>query len=110
MAEERTITSNGSAAAAVLAAGIGSAMLGLIVVLSEASGTLADALNFYNPVGPLSGKTAVPIFVWLVSWAILHELWKERELDLGKVGGVSLVLVALGLLGTFPPFFDLFAH
>jgi hypothetical protein len=109
MAQEETTAPNGPAAAAVLAAGIGSAALGLIVVLSEASGALSEALNLYDPVGPLSGKSVVAIVAWLASWAILHASWKGRQLDFGKVAAVSLLLVALGILGTFPPFFDLFA-
>jgi hypothetical protein len=110
MTEERMTTPNGPAAAAILAGGIGSAVLGLIVVLSEGSEALAQALNFYNPVGPLSGKTGVTILAWLLAWAVLHGSWKARHLELGKVSGWSLMLVALGILGTFPPFFDLFGH
>ncbi len=108
MAREETTIPNGPAAAAILAAGIGSLALGLIVVLSEASGTLLQALNLYNLVGPLSGKSSVAIVVWLVSWAALHVSWKERQVDFDKVTRFALILVGLGLLGTFPPFFDLF--
>jgi hypothetical protein len=60
------------------------------VVLSEGSEALAQALNFYNPVGPLSGKTGVTILAWLIAWAVLHGSWKARHLDLGKVSGWSL--------------------
>jgi hypothetical protein len=108
MAREDTTAPTGPAAAAILAAGIGSLALGLIVVLSEASGALLQALNLYNPVGPLSGKSSVAIVAWLVSWVALHVSWKARQLDFDKVATLALIFISLGLLGTFPLFFDLF--
>lgn len=99
---------NGPAAAAILAAGIGSMVLGLFVILSEALKSVNNALNFYNPVGPLSGKTIIAIAVWLVAWIILHISWKNKQVNFAGVFTASLILIILGLLGTFPPFFDLF--
>ncbi len=99
---------NGPAAAALLAAGIGSLALGLFVILAEASNSVKNALNFYNPVGPLSGKTTVAIIIWILSWMILHGSWKNKQVSFAGVFTVSLILIVLGLLGTFPPFFDLF--
>ena len=99
---------NGPAAAALLAAGIGSLALGLFVILAEASKSVNNAFNFYNPVGPLSGKTTVAIVIWILSWMILHSSWKNKQVGFTGVFTVSLILIVLGLLGTFPPFFDLF--
>ena len=99
---------NGPAAAALLAAGIGSLALGLFVILAEASNSVKNALNFYNPVGPLSGKTTVAIVIWILSWMILHSSWKNKQVSFAGVFTASLILIILGLLGTFPPFFDLF--
>jgi len=99
---------NGPAAAAILAAGIGSLALGLFVILAEASKSVNNALNFYNPVGPLSGKTTMAIVIWILSWMILHSSWKNKQVGFAGVFTVSLILIILGLLGTFPPFFDLF--
>jgi len=99
---------NGPAAAAVLAAGIGSLVLGVVVTLAEANAKILQALNLYNPVGPLGGKSSVAIVAWLVAWAVLHAAWKERGVDFGKVATLTFVLVGLGLLGTFPLFFELF--
>jgi hypothetical protein len=62
----------------------------------------------YGPVGPLSGKTGGAVLVWLIAWAALGRVWKDRKVDFGKVWSVALTLVILGLLGTFPLFFDLF--
>lgn len=99
---------NGPAAAAVLAAGVGSLALGLLTVLAEASMPLRNALSLYTPAGPLTGKTTGAVAIWLVVWLALHLAWGQREVDFGKVFAATLVLIALGLLGTFPPVFELF--
>lgn len=46
---------NGSGAAAILAAGIGCAMLGILAFAGDASDSIGKALNFYSPTGTLSG-------------------------------------------------------
>lgn len=107
MRQQNDLT-NGPAAAALLAVGIGSLALGLFVILSEAIKSVNNALNFYDPVGPLSGKTIIAIVVWLVAWIILHASWKNKQVSFAGVFTASLILIILGLLGTFPPFFDLF--
>jgi len=98
---------NGPAAAIILAAGIGSFILGLMTSLSEGSKTVEHLLNWYDPVGPLVGKTLVAIMFWLVAWAILGSQWKNREVDFDRVFKATLILIALGLVGTFPLFFGL---
>jgi hypothetical protein len=45
--------------------------------------------------------------VWLIAWAVLHNRWKAREIAPGRVGAVTLILIALGVLGTFPPVWGL---
>jgi hypothetical protein len=101
---------NGPIVAAMLAAGIGCFVLGLMVSLGQGSKAISDILNLYNPVGPLGGKTIVAVVVWLIAWGVLASKWKDRSADFGKVYKVTLILVALGLLGTFPLFFDLLGH
>lgn len=81
----------------------------LMVTGAEMSAGLKIALTWSNPVGPLSGKTGVGVIAWIVSWVILHTLWKDKEMDFGKVFTATLILIALGFLFTFPPFFGLFA-
>jgi hypothetical protein len=56
----------------------------------------------------VSGRTTLATIVWLVAWAVLHHRWKAREIAPGRVGALTLILVALGLLGTFPPVWALF--
>lgn len=98
----------GAIAAALLASGIGTAVLGLLVVLAEASGAIGDLLVIYPPSGSVSGKGAATAAAWLLSWFALHRAWAGRSVDLQKVIRITAVLLLLGLLGTFPPFFYLF--
>jgi hypothetical protein len=99
---------NGPAAAAILASGIGSLSLGLFTCLTQALATLNVVLSFYDPVGSLSGETTLAVGAWLIAWAILHVLWRVKSVNFAKVFAVTLALIGLGLLGTFPPFFQMF--
>src|SRR5690242_5269220 len=72
---------NGPAMAALVAAGIGSFALGLFIVLAEAIPAVSTFMNFYNPVGPLAGKSTYAVLAYLVSWGVLALLWKEREIN-----------------------------
>jgi hypothetical protein len=100
---------NGGAAAALVAAGIGLAVFGIDVVLTEASRSVKSAFTISTPVGSLAGKTTFAIVIWLGSWAMLHALVGGRDVDLRLWLRVALILVAVGVLCTFPPFFALFA-
>jgi hypothetical protein len=104
--------SNAPAAAALLAAGIGSAVLGIMTVLDESSpkGKLFDKwLNWYPPVGPLSGKTLSAVIAYALSWVLLAVLLRGKSVRLGRWIAATFALVGVGLLCTFPEFFDLFA-
>ncbi|MGB9639895.1 MAG: hypothetical protein ACPL4H_03225 [Anaerolineales bacterium] len=103
-----TLLKNGKAAAALLAGGIGALTLGLMTTLGEAVPTIGSALNWYNPVGALSGKTTVAVLVWLISWVILNNQWKDKEVNFEKIATIGLILLLVGILFTFPPFFELF--
>jgi hypothetical protein len=35
-------------------------------------------------------------------------MWKNREVNFGSVSAAALILLAIGLLGTFPPVWHLF--
>ena len=99
----------GPVAAAILAAGIGAFALGVLTTLAEASEGFKDFLSLYEPVGPLSGKTVGAVIVWLVAWAVLHLMYREKATESRKVLSASLILIGLGVLGTFPIFFQAFA-
>jgi hypothetical protein len=92
---------NGSAMAAFLGGGIGAFAMGVVVILNEAGVFAAPAL--YAPAGGVSGRTTVATIVWLMAWAILHNRWKAREIAPGRAGALTLILIAAGVLGTFPP-------
>jgi len=97
-----TKSTNGPALAAFLAAGIGAFAMGLIVVLNEMGIFVAPTL--YGPAGGVSGRTTLAVVLWLIAWAVLHSKWKDRDIESGRVALATMVLIALGVLGTFPPF------
>jgi len=99
----------GPVAAALLGTGIGALTLGLLTTLSEASTGIHDFLQFTDDVGPLGGKTILAVVAYFGSWAILHGLWRGKNPVLRPVLIATVVLVALGILGTFPIFFQAFA-
>jgi len=112
---------SGPAAAAFVAAGIGSLFVGIGVVLNEYSAQIKSLIgidfnaflkfdaNFGlgNGVGPLSGKVIVAVLAFVISWAILHLMWRKREINIRKAFITTLVLVAIGFALTFPPIFTL---
>jgi len=99
---------NGPAAAAILSAGVGSAVIGLLTTGAVISAGLNSALNWWSAVGPLSGKTGVGVIAWLISWIVLHTVWKGKDVAFVRVLVATLVLLALGLILTFPPVFEAF--
>jgi len=100
---------NGSAAGAILAAGIGAACLGVIVTCAEAFLPVAKALIFSTAVGPLSGKTTVAMVAWMGIWMVLHWRWRRRHIHFPPVAMWTVVCVTVGLLGTFPPVYEFVA-
>jgi hypothetical protein len=101
---------NGPAAAALLAGGIGAVVYGILIILSEGVPAIGTALNWYNPAGPLSGKTTLAVIIWLILWAILHNLWKDKDVNFQSTSTTALVLLVVGFLLTIPPVFDFFIH
>jgi hypothetical protein len=99
---------NGSGAAAILSAGIGSFMIGVLAIAGDKSAFLKRLFNFYKPTGPLSGVTTVAIVVWLIMWGVLEWRWRRRTVAMGHTVAVALVLLGLGLLLTFPPIAEIF--
>ncbi len=96
---------DGPVAAVLLACGIGSFVLGLFTVLSEASQGIHDFLPFNDRVGPLSGKTTLAVAAFVGSWIVLGYAWRKRDMDLKPVLIVTVVLVAIGAVLTFPEVF-----
>jgi hypothetical protein len=99
---------NGSGAAAILAAGIGSFAVAVFAIAADKSAFVKNLFVFYKPTGTLSGETTVAILLWLAAWAILEWRWRKKTLFLRRINAVALGLLGLSLLLTFPPIGDLF--
>jgi hypothetical protein len=96
---------NGAALAAVVSAGVGALAMGLFVLVHEAG--VYSAPSLYAPAGGLSGRSTFAVIVWLAAWGILHARWRTRQLDSLRLFLVTLVLVALGVIATYPPVWQL---
>lgn len=98
---DATAAGNGAALAAFLAAGVGAAAMGLLVILNETGLFVAPPL--YGSAGGVSGRTTIAVAVWLAAWGVLHYRWKDRHLESSRVPALTLALVGLGVLLCFPP-------
>ncbi len=107
LAGVRTPLLNGPACAAIVAAGAGCFAMGVLAVAGDGSKRVAGMLNFYMPSGPLSGVSTLAVVVWLGVWVGLTRLWRGKTVALGRVNVVAFLLLAAGLLLTFPPVGDL---
>lgn len=105
---------NGPALAAFLAAGIGSAALGVFTTLAQVhSGfkalmDLDKNFGFKVGVGPLSGKTLYAVAIWLVAWAVTAYVMRGKDHRVQPFVIWTFALIGVGLLGTFPIFFENF--
>jgi hypothetical protein len=102
---ERARVANGSAMAAFLGAGIGAFAMGLVVLLNELG--IFAAPTLYGPAGGVSGRTTVATVLWVVAWGVLHRRWRERDIPARRIYAITLILIGLGVLGTFPPVWKL---
>lgn len=100
---------SGPVAAVLLASGISALVLAILTVAAESSETFAMSLAYDLEVGPLSGKTLWATGAFFASWGVLSVALRKRDLDLNKVAIITAVMIAIALVGTFAPFFELFA-
>jgi hypothetical protein len=98
---------NGSGAAAVLAAGIGTFAIAVLDVMADKIAPFKSMMNFYRPTGPLSGVTIVSLVLWLVCWTVLEMMWQKKTVGMARVSTIALGLLVLSLLLTFPPVAEL---
>lgn len=82
--------------------------MGVFYVLGDASAACNRLLSIYPPAGALSGVSTARCFASLVVWVVLHRKWPGRDIPMGPVSIWSLLLLAGGLLLTFPPVARLF--
>jgi hypothetical protein len=99
----------GPVAAALLAAGVGSTVLGLAIVAVEASPAVEDWAAMGTAAGPLTGKALVAAAAFLIAWAVLRTvLGTARAVSTRATVWSTSALVAIGVLFTFPPVYGLF--
>lgn len=91
--------------ASMIASGVGSLVLGIAIVLAETNADIKTFLTWNSGVGPLSGKTGVSVIAFVVSWIVLHYAFQRKAVSLTTSFIVTVVLLVLGLLLTFPPVF-----
>ena len=108
--QARETEPNGGIVAATIAAGAGCAALGLLTVGAAASTEFADLLTLYAPSGPLTGKATVAAIIYLIVWINLHFRLRDRELSLSRGFLLTMFLLAIGMVGTFPPVYQFFAR
>jgi hypothetical protein len=77
-------------------------------VAAAASSEFADLLTLYAPSGPLTGKATVSSIIYLIVWINLHFRLRDRELSLSRGFLLTMFLLTIGLVGTFPPVYQLF--
>ena len=99
----------GPVSAAIIAGGVGSFALGLLTTIAEGSESFKENLQLNDEVGPLSGKTTYAVAIWLASWFVLHLTMRRGSTETRTALTIALVLVGLGVVGTFPTFFQAFA-
>jgi hypothetical protein len=97
---------NGPGAAAILAAGKGSLVLGIFAFTADAVPAIQRVFIFWTPAGALSGVSLSAIAVWLVTWFVLARRWRSRDVNLVRVNLTAFMMLLGGLLLTFPPFVD----
>jgi hypothetical protein len=91
----------------MMAAAIGSFVLAIIAFAGDKSIPVKNSLNLYKPTGPLSGVTTFAIVVWFLVWGFLEWHWGKRAVAMSRINRVSLALLVLSILLTFPPIVDL---
>ena len=73
-----------------------------------AGAPFAKTITYLKAVGPLSGKAIIAVAIWLVSWIVLALIMRGRNPGVKTALTVSGLLIAVGFVGTFPLFYDLF--
>lgn len=100
---------NGPALAALLASGVGVTALGVLTTVAAASANFANLLKINPQVGPLSGKTVYATAAFFASWIVAGIIMRGKNYNERTFLMATFVLIGIGILGTFPLFFDLFA-
>ena len=100
---------NGPVAAVMLAAGVGSVVLGALTTVAEASESFKASIEYVARVGPLSGKVFWSVGAFLIAWIVLGLALRDRNVAWKTVIWATVAMVLIGVIGTFPTFFQAFA-
>lgn len=100
-------TTNGSGAAAALAAGIGACVLAVLAIVADDVPAVKSLMIFSKPTGPLSGVTTCAVVAWVLVWWMLERRWRAHTIA-PRVFAAALLLLLAGVLLTFPPVATLF--
>jgi hypothetical protein len=110
---------NGMAAAALIAPGIGALVMMLshhFSEVSEATEKFVWSMGYWMPgsktgdpiygeIGSYSGKATFLLIGWLVSWVVLHFLLRDRNVKPGVIfGSMMLLFVAATVMAWHPIF------
>jgi hypothetical protein len=95
--------------ASFIACGLGSTIFGLAVIGAEMSEAFKTAITLNSGVGALSGKAAIGVAAFFLSWLALHFGMRGRNVPIMTSFIIGVVLTLLGVLFTYPPFFLMFA-
>ena len=100
----------GFTAATLIGGGFGVALFGVITVISERWISTQAGLTLTKSVGPLSGKAIYAAIGWLIVWALLALVLRNRNVSEKATYWITAILVAVGFLLTFPPIWKLFGE
>ncbi|HEV8359959.1 MAG TPA: hypothetical protein VGR28_05810 [Candidatus Thermoplasmatota archaeon] len=108
---DRVERAPGASMAALLAAAVGLFTLAIVVLATELSKPVSDAVfaigKAWIPnaqgIGPYSGKETLMLLGWLGSWVVLHVALRGREVRTRPVFGLVLGMLALATLLLWPP-------
>jgi hypothetical protein len=92
----------GFAAATLMAGGFGVALFGVVTLVSERFVGTQTGLTLSTAIGPLSGKVVYGVAGWLIGYALLALILRNRNVSETVTYWITSILVAIGFLLTFP--------
>ncbi len=99
---------SGAFYAPLVAAAWSVCVFGLLVTVTHLWLPLERLLLFYPPSGALSGISTVTVIVFLLTLIFYRLLWRRRPPARLDVLLLSAILILIGLVTSFPPFYQLF--
>lgn len=60
---------------------------------------------FYGEIGSYTGKETIMLLSWLISWFILHQVWKEKQIQSKFLISLLMFLLVLATVMNWHPLF-----